>query len=621
MNVRCPTCRGVGRVTTRFHDTLGLPVDPSPDDIGRAFRRKALQYHPDRNRAPDSGARMKEINEARRLLSRSADIRAGQACPECGGAKTVWQSDAQADAGAGRNGRDQHNPRAGRSGNRSAHGRMSGGRGRCWFILALLLIAGLGGAGYYSWYVSQEMESGPVSTPTPTATALPIAIEAPTPTPTPSPSPVPTSTPTSVPCADPTPTPPPTATPAPTATPTPEWPPHPLSDAWRDWARGWSEQQVDVALRESLGVFEEGLDALEDLPRSDACALAAAFEVRLEIAEHLVDVHRLHNGNVPGQQSGITWTVWLRFQRELLAEAVRAHAPVAECRSLLPTPTATTTLAPTPTRPAAQSTPLPPCPTVTRMSPPTAAPTATATPRPTSTPRSTATHTLRPTATPTSAVASTPTPASIPMPIPADPRALECMLDTACSGLLAGGRTYKSQAVHDRQYWIHSDTTSAFRRLVREMVMPTIEGWTHTEWREATEERSGVLRWYTQDVYWPDPSGALCPRHAAGCTSVPDVVSLNLFSRSLRPYPDEVMYRTALHEAIHALFDGVHSEEGLMCIREGCFTDGYAVAGGTWPIRPINHGAYTLYGHPNVEHGMTRDEVRALFAPVPASQR
>lgn len=615
MNVRCPTCRGVGRVTTRLHDTLGLPLDPSPDDIGRAFRRKALQYHPDRNKAPDAGARMKETIEARRLLSRSAELRAGQECPECGGAKTVWRNDVQADAGAGRNGRDERNPRPGRSGNKSARGRKSGGRGRCWFILAFLLIAGVGGVGYYSWYVSQEAESTPVSTPTPTATALPVAVEAPTPTPTPSPSPVPTSTPTSVPCADPTPTPPPTATSAPTATPTPDWPPKPLSDAWRDWARGWSEQQVDAALGESLRVFEEGLDALEGLPRSDACALAAAFEVRLEMAEYLVDMHRLHNGNVPGQQSGITWTLWLRFQRELLAEAVRAHAPVAECLSLLatPTPTATMTPASTPTQPAAESTPLPSCPTATPTRPPTAAPTATATatPRPTPTPAATA----------TSAVAATPMPAPIPTPIPADPRALECMLDTACSGLLAGGRTYKSQAVHDRQYWIHSDTTPAFRRLIREMVMPTIEGWTHTEWREATVERSGVLRWYTQDVYWPDPSGALCPRHAAGCTSVPDVVSLNLFSRSLRQYPDEIMYRTALHEAIHALFDGGHSEEGLMCIREGCFTGGYTVAGGTWPIRPINHGAYALYGHPNVEHGMTRHEVRALFAPVPASQR
>ncbi|MYA49498.1 MAG: DnaJ domain-containing protein [Chloroflexi bacterium] len=397
MNVRCPACKGVGRIPTRFHDTLGLPVDPSPEDIGKAFRRKALQYHPDRNKAPDAGVRMKEINEARRLLARSADIRAGQECPECKGAKTVWRSDARADADTGRNRREEGGPRSGGSRGGTAGRPNSGGRGWCLLIVALLLIAGLGGAGYYSWYVSQEVEVE--STPTPTPTAQPVAMGTlpPTPTPTRSSSPVPTSTPTSVPCADPTPTPQPAATPAPTATPTLDWPPQPLSDAWRDWALGWREQQVDAALEESLRVFDEGLDELEGLPKSDACAFVAAFEVRLEIAEHLVDVHRLVNRNVPRQHSGVTWAIWLRFQRELLGEAVRAHAPVAECRSLLATPTPTATATPAPTRTAsAQSTPLPPCPTATPTPPPTATPTATATPRPTPTPRPVPTSTPTP---------------------------------------------------------------------------------------------------------------------------------------------------------------------------------------------------------------------------------
>lgn len=60
-----------------------------------------------------------------------------------------------------------------------------------------------------------------------------------------------------------------------------------------------------------------------------------AFEVRLDVALHLVDAHRLRNEVVPGQHSGISWVVWLRLERELLVEAVRFHAPVAECRSLL----------------------------------------------------------------------------------------------------------------------------------------------------------------------------------------------------------------------------------------------------------------------------------------------
>ncbi len=362
---------------------------------------------------------MKEINEARTLLARSADIRAGLECPECKGAKTVWRSNAQGGADTGRNRRDERNRRAGSSSDGIAGRPKSGGRGWCWFIVALLLIGGLGGAAYYSWYASQEMESEPAATPTPTSRPVVVETPPPTPTPTPSPSPVPTSTPTSVPCADPTPTPSPTPTPAPTATPTPDWPPEPLTDAWRDWARGWSEQQVDVALAESLHVFDEGLDELEHLPTIDACAFVAAFEVRLEIAEYLVEAHRLRNGNVPGQQSGITWTIWLRLQRELLAEAVKAHAPVAECRSLLATPTpiatATPDPPPTPTLAAMPSTQLPPCPTAMPTPPPTATVVATPRPRPTATPTPRPTPTLAvvtalPTPTPIATATSVPPP-------------------------------------------------------------------------------------------------------------------------------------------------------------------------------------------------------------------
>ena len=190
-----------------------------------------------------------------------------------------------------------------------------------------------------------------------------------------------------------------TATP-PAATPTPEWPPAPLSDAWREWALGWSSQQVDAALNQSNLVFREGLDDLEGLPLSVACPRVAAFEVQLEIAEYLVDVHRLQRESVPGPRSAITWTLWLRVQRELLGQAISSHAPVAECRSLLatPTPAPTPTPVPTPTPSASPSAPLPPCPPATPTPSPTATPTATPRPRPTATPtpRATATPTPQP---------------------------------------------------------------------------------------------------------------------------------------------------------------------------------------------------------------------------------
>ncbi len=245
----------------------------------------------------------------------------------------------------------------------------------CCLMFLVLLIVGAGAGGYHYWpVIGQGPGAEPMPTPTatvpPTAEATPV----PTPSPSPSPTPVPTSTPTPIPCADPTPTQPPIATPAPTATPTPGWPPQPLSEAWLDWARRWSRPEVNAALLESIGVFEVGLDGLEGLPKSDACAHAAAFEVHLEMARHLVDAHRLGNENVPGQHAGISWIIWLRFQRELLVEAVSSHAPVAECRNLLATPTPTAAAAPAPAPPGARVAPLSPCPIATPTPLPSAKP-------------------------------------------------------------------------------------------------------------------------------------------------------------------------------------------------------------------------------------------------------
>ena len=278
-------------------------------------------------------------------------------------------------------------------------------RGCCWFIAGVILAALIAGGAYYYWTTLQEADA-----PAPPTDAAALTVT-PTQTPTPTPTPVlpaaaaPTPTPTQIPCADPTPTSAPTATATatpPAATPTPEWPPAPLSDAWREWALGWSSQQVDAALAQSNLVLKEGLDDLEGLPLSVACPRVAAFEVQLEVAEYLVDVHRLQRESVPGQRAAITWRLWLRVQRELLGQAVSSHAPVAECRSLLatptPTPSPTAPPVPTPTPSATPSAPLPPCPPATATPRPTATPTATPRPRPTATPtpRATATPTPQP---------------------------------------------------------------------------------------------------------------------------------------------------------------------------------------------------------------------------------
>ncbi len=52
-----------------YYETLEVPRNASADEIKRAFRRLAMQYHPDRNSEPGAEARFKEINEAYEILS------------------------------------------------------------------------------------------------------------------------------------------------------------------------------------------------------------------------------------------------------------------------------------------------------------------------------------------------------------------------------------------------------------------------------------------------------------------------------------------------------------------------------------------------------------------------
>ncbi len=66
-----------------YYETLGVPRAATPDEVKRAFRKLAMQYHPDRNAEPGAEARFKEINEAYEVLSdaekRSAYDRFGHA--------------------------------------------------------------------------------------------------------------------------------------------------------------------------------------------------------------------------------------------------------------------------------------------------------------------------------------------------------------------------------------------------------------------------------------------------------------------------------------------------------------------------------------------------------------
>ncbi len=54
-----------------YYSILGVNVDASTEDIKRAFRRLALQHHPDHNpeNITEAEEKFKEINEAHEILS------------------------------------------------------------------------------------------------------------------------------------------------------------------------------------------------------------------------------------------------------------------------------------------------------------------------------------------------------------------------------------------------------------------------------------------------------------------------------------------------------------------------------------------------------------------------
>jgi len=52
-----------------FYEVLGVPRNADKDQIKDAYRKLAMQYHPDRNKAPEAEEKFKEISEAYAVLS------------------------------------------------------------------------------------------------------------------------------------------------------------------------------------------------------------------------------------------------------------------------------------------------------------------------------------------------------------------------------------------------------------------------------------------------------------------------------------------------------------------------------------------------------------------------
>ena len=56
---------------TDYYDVLGLNADADVSAVKRAYRTKALEFHPDRNKSPEAAEHFKEISEAYAVLSDS----------------------------------------------------------------------------------------------------------------------------------------------------------------------------------------------------------------------------------------------------------------------------------------------------------------------------------------------------------------------------------------------------------------------------------------------------------------------------------------------------------------------------------------------------------------------
>jgi molecular chaperone DnaJ len=71
-----------------YYDVLGVGRQATGEEIKKAFRRLAREYHPDMNKSPDAEAKFKEINEAYEVLSdrekRTMYDRFGHAGPQAG---------------------------------------------------------------------------------------------------------------------------------------------------------------------------------------------------------------------------------------------------------------------------------------------------------------------------------------------------------------------------------------------------------------------------------------------------------------------------------------------------------------------------------------------------------
>ena len=51
-----------------YYEVLGVPKGAPEEEVRKAFRKKAFEYHPDRNKSPGAEGKFKEVNAAYQIL-------------------------------------------------------------------------------------------------------------------------------------------------------------------------------------------------------------------------------------------------------------------------------------------------------------------------------------------------------------------------------------------------------------------------------------------------------------------------------------------------------------------------------------------------------------------------
>lgn len=56
-------------VETEYYDLLGVQPDVDDTQLKKAYRKMAMTYHPDKNKAPDAEEKFKDISKAYQVLA------------------------------------------------------------------------------------------------------------------------------------------------------------------------------------------------------------------------------------------------------------------------------------------------------------------------------------------------------------------------------------------------------------------------------------------------------------------------------------------------------------------------------------------------------------------------